>query len=48
MCYSELFGMVGWLNLLNAELSPKRYWWGQRSKEVGEEGTTPHSNTPPE
>ena len=28
----------GWLNLFNAELSPKRYWWGPRSQEVGEEG----------
>ena len=30
---------VGLLNLfLNAELSPKRYWLGLRSQEVGEEG----------
>ena len=29
---------IGWLNLFNAELSPKRHWWGVRSQEVGEEG----------
>ena len=28
----------GWLNLFNAELSPKRYWREPRSQEVGEEG----------
>ena len=27
-----------WLNMFNAELSPKRYWWGPKSQEVGEEG----------
>ena len=26
------------LNMLNADLSPKRYWWGPRSHEVGEDG----------
>ena len=30
--------MVSWLNWFNAELSPKKYWWGPRSQEVGEEG----------
>ena len=29
---------TGWLNLFNAELSPKRYWRGPRSQELGEEG----------
>ena len=29
---------MGWLNLFNAELSPKRFWRGPRSQEVGEEG----------
>ena len=24
--------------VLNSELSPKMYWWGLRSQEVGEEG----------
>ena len=28
-------GGVLWLNWFNAELSPKRYWLGLRSKEVG-------------
>ena len=27
--------LIGWLNVLNAELSSKRYWRGQRSQEVG-------------
>ena len=31
------FGLV-WLNLSNPELSPKRFWRGPRSQEVGEEG----------
>ena len=30
--------LVGWLNLSNAQLSPKRYWQGPRSQEMGEEG----------
>ena len=30
--------LVGWLNLLNPESSPKRFWRGPRSQEVGEEG----------
>ena len=30
--------LVVWLNVFNAELSPKRYWRGPRSQEVGEEG----------
>ena len=30
---------IGWLNLFNAELSPKRHWWGPGSREVGEEGS---------
>ena len=25
--------------MFNAELSPKRYWWGPRSQKVGEEGS---------
>ena len=34
-----LHGRVfGWLNLLNAELSSKRYWMGPTSQEVEEEG----------
>ena len=28
--------LVGWLNFVNDELSPKRYWQGPRSQEVGE------------
>ena len=28
---------VGWLNVFDAELSPKRFWRGKRSQEVGEE-----------
>ena len=28
-------GEVVWLNVFNAELSPKRYWRGPRSPEVG-------------
>ena len=35
-CFAEI--RVGWLNRINAELSPKRYWWRPRSQEVGEEG----------
>ena len=27
-----------WLNWFNAEFSPKRFWRGPRSQEVGEEG----------
>ena len=30
--------LVGWMNWFNAELSPKRYWRGPMSQEVGEEG----------
>ena len=30
--------MLVWFKLLNAELSPKRYWRRPRSQEVGEEG----------
>ena len=30
--------LVGWLHWFNAELSPKRYWRGPKSQEVGEEG----------
>ena len=26
------------VQVLNSELSPKTYWWGLRSQEVGEEG----------
>ena len=29
-------GFVDWLNRFNAELSPKRYWWGPKSQEVDE------------
>ena len=28
--------LIGWLNLVNAKLSPKRYSQGPRSQEVGE------------
>ena len=27
-----------WLDVLNAELFPKRYWRGSKPQEVGEEG----------
>ena len=39
-----------WLNLFNAELSPKRYWRGPRSQEMGGEKETVSSVTlsPPE
>ena len=30
--------LFGWLDLFNAELSPKRQWRELRSQEVGEEG----------
>ena len=30
--------LVGWLNVFNAELSPKRLWRGPGSQEVGGEG----------
>ena len=30
--------LANWLDLLNAELSPKRYWQGPRTQEVGKEG----------
>ena len=30
--------LVGLVTYFNAELSPKRYWPGPRSQEVGEEG----------
>ena len=34
-----IFTEIGfWLNVFNAELSQKRYWWRLRSQEVGEEG----------
>ena len=33
--YLDLVGCLDWCN---AELSPKRYWWGPRSQEVGEKG----------
>ena len=32
-----------WLNLFNAEFSPKRYWRGPRSQELGEEGANDYS-----
>ena len=35
---SERIWLVGRLNCFNAELSPKRYWRGPRSREMGEEG----------
>ena len=34
-------GLVGWLNVFNAELSPERSWRGPRSQEVGKRATTP-------
>ena len=45
--------IVGWLNLFNTELSPKRWWWvvggvGGRSQDVKEEGgTVPKDALPP-
>ena len=36
--FSLLTYLFGWLNLINAELSPMGYWWGPRSQEVGVEG----------
>ena len=30
--------LAGWLNLFNAELSPKRYWRGPKSQALGKEG----------
>ena len=27
--------MVGWLNWFNAEMSPKRYWWGRNPRMCG-------------
>ena len=36
---------IGWLKGFNAELSPKRYWRGPRSQEVGEEGDYSKSYT---
>ena len=35
---SSANSIIGWLNVFNAELSPKRYWRGLRSQEVGKEG----------
>ena len=32
----KYYDVFGWLNWLDAELSPKGYWWGLRSQEVGE------------
>ena len=40
-------GMVSWLNLFSGELSLKRYWWGPRSQEVGEEGDYAYGYTVP-
>ena len=37
---SEIDCGVGWLNVFDAELSPKRFWRGKRSQEVGEERET--------
>ena len=39
--------LVGWLDLFSAELSPKRYWRGPRSQEVGEEGDCTKLTLPP-
>ena len=33
---SILGSIAGWLDLFNAELSPKRYWRGPKSQETGE------------
>ena len=33
----SLCWLVGWINWIEAKLSPKRYWQGPRSQEVGEE-----------
>ena len=35
MKLSEEQAKLGWLNLLNAELSPRRYWRGPGSQEFG-------------
>ena len=32
------FATAFWLNVVNAELSPQRYWRGPRSQEVDEKG----------
>ena len=37
-CFCSTSRYWFWLNVFNAELSPKRYWRGPRSQEVGEEG----------
>ena len=40
--------LFGWLDLFNAELSPKRQWRELRSQEVGEEGkSTPKAALSP-
>ena len=39
---SGCFGL-GWLNLFNAELSPKRYWRGPRSRGWGKRETVPNT-----
>ena len=41
--------LSGWLNVFNAELSPKRYWRGPGSQEVREEGdlTMPNNTLSP-
>ena len=31
----KMAALVGWLNMFNTELFPKRYWWGPRSQDVG-------------
>ena len=38
LLYISLPLSFGWLKWFNAELSPKSYWRGPRSQEVGEEG----------
>ena len=38
LCSDILVGwLIGWLNWLNAELCPTRYWWGPTSQEFGGE-----------
>ena len=37
---SPVRGLVGWLDLFNAQLSPKRLWQVPRCQAVGEEGAS--------
>ena len=46
---TDSFGLFGWLNWFNAELSPKRYWRDRDRRRWGKRETMPNATlSPPE